>query len=113
MISAPTGGRPNVIGSSIAIVATVPIPGNTPTRVPTNAPSKQNRMFIGENATPKPSAKFERSSDMATSTAMHQFRPGMSFAITAKMLLNRSANWLNNNCGAFACGQSWNGRFKR
>src|SRR5262245_3189667 len=65
MISAPTGGRPNVIGSSIAIVATVPIPGNTPTRVPTSAPSKQNRTFIGENATPKPSARFERSSDMA------------------------------------------------
>src|SRR5467141_1605166 len=65
MISAPTGGRPNVIGNSIAIVATVPIPGSTPTSVPTSAPSRQNRMFIGVNATPKPSARFERSSDMA------------------------------------------------
>src|SRR4051795_11880497 len=76
MISAPTGGRPNVIGSSIAIVATVPIPGSTPTSVPTSAPSRQNRMFIGENATPKPSARFERSSDMATSTAMKSVQTG-------------------------------------
>ena len=41
MISAPTGGRPKVIGSSMATVATVPMPGSTPTSVPTNAPSRQ------------------------------------------------------------------------
>jgi hypothetical protein len=34
MISAPTGGKPNVIGNSIAMVATVPMPGRTPTKVP-------------------------------------------------------------------------------
>src|SRR3954452_16488467 len=65
MISAPTGGNPKVIGSSIAMVATVPIPGRTPTSVPTRAPSRQNAMFIGENATPKPNARFDSSSDMA------------------------------------------------
>jgi hypothetical protein len=42
MMSAPTGGRPKVIGSSMAMVATEPTPGNTPTSVPTNAPSMQN-----------------------------------------------------------------------
>ena len=41
MISAPTGGRPKVIGSSMATVATVPMPGSTPTSVPTSAPSRQ------------------------------------------------------------------------
>ncbi len=41
MISAPTGGRPKVIGSSIATVAMVPMPGSTPTSVPTSAPIRQ------------------------------------------------------------------------
>jgi hypothetical protein len=45
MISADTGSRLKVIGSSMASVATGPIPGNTPIKVPTNTPSKQNRMF--------------------------------------------------------------------
>src|SRR4249920_4071288 len=85
MISAPTGGRPKVIGSSIAIVATVPMPGKTPTSVPTSAPIRQNTTFIGigmENprnwyqtnvkTTPKPCARFPRSSDMTTSTQLRQ-----------------------------------------
>src|SRR6185295_1188931 len=54
MISAPTGGRPKVIGSSIATVAMVPMPGNTPTSVPTSAPIRHSPKLIGENATPKP-----------------------------------------------------------
>ena len=41
MISAPTGGRPKVIGSSMATVAMVPMPGSTPTSVPTSAPIRQ------------------------------------------------------------------------
>src|ERR1044072_8085139 len=64
MIRAPTGGSPKVIGSSIAMVATDPMPGSTPIRVPTRAPMPQNRMFIGEKATPKPRARFARRSDM-------------------------------------------------
>src|SRR5262249_17718828 len=67
MISAPTGGRPKVIGKSIAMVATVPMPGRTPTKVPTRAPSRQNRTLYGLDATWKPIQRFARRSDMAYS----------------------------------------------
>src|SRR3954468_23227300 len=58
MIRAPTGGRPKVIGSSIATVAMVPMPGNTPTSVPTRAPIRHIRRLVGVSATPKPRARF-------------------------------------------------------
>src|SRR3954447_10320018 len=67
MISAPTGGRPKVIGSSIATVAMVPMPGNTPTSVPTSAPIRQSIRLIGVKATPKPSARLEKSSAITPS----------------------------------------------
>src|SRR6202011_3470449 len=67
MIRAPTGGRPKVIGSSIATVAIGPIPGSTPTKVPTSAPIRQSRRLIGENATPKPRARLEKRSTIAPS----------------------------------------------
>src|SRR5258708_6207391 len=67
MIRAPTGGSPNVIGSSIATVAMVPMPGNTPTSVPTRAPIRQSRRLIGEKATPKPSASLEKRSAITPS----------------------------------------------
>src|ERR1700681_1825540 len=67
MISAPTGGRPKVIGSSIATVAMVPIPGNTPPMVPTRAPIRHKRRLIGENATPKPRARLEKRSAITPS----------------------------------------------
>src|SRR3954447_19447675 len=67
MISAPTGGRPKVIGSSIATVAMVPMPGNTPTSVPTSAPIRHSSRLIGVKATPKPSARLEKSSAIAPS----------------------------------------------
>ena len=35
-MSAPTGGRPKVIGSSMAMVASEPMPGSTPISVPTS-----------------------------------------------------------------------------
>jgi hypothetical protein len=41
MIREETGGRPKVIGSSIAMVATGPRPGSTPTAVPSRTPMKQ------------------------------------------------------------------------
>src|SRR6267378_4358810 len=53
MISAPTGGRPNVIGSSIATVAMVPI--------------RHSRRLIGVKATPKPRARLEKSSAITPS----------------------------------------------
>ena len=40
MISADTGGRPNVIGSSIAMVAVGPRPGSTPISVPRKTPDQ-------------------------------------------------------------------------
>src|ERR1043165_1100714 len=67
MISAPTGGRPKVIGSSIATVAMVPMPGNTPTSVPTRAPIRHSSRLIGVKATPKPSARLEKSSAITPS----------------------------------------------
>src|SRR3954470_23185730 len=62
MIRAPTGGSPKVIGSNIATVAMVPMPGKTPTSVPTRAPIRHIRRLVGVSATPKPSARFEKSS---------------------------------------------------
>src|SRR5439155_9270836 len=84
MISAPTGGRPNVIGSSMATVAMVPMPGNTPTSVPTSAPIRHSRMLTGIGievpprkagvhctnwkTTLKPSPRFEKRSPIVPST---------------------------------------------
>src|SRR6476620_7693994 len=67
MISAPTGGKPKVIGSSMATVAIVPIPGSTPTSVPTKAPIRHSSRLIGVRATPKPRARLEKSSAIAPS----------------------------------------------
>src|SRR5712671_3706377 len=67
MIKAPTGGRPNVMGSSMATVAMVPMPGSTPTSVPTSAPIRHSRRLTGVNATPKPRARLEKSSAIAPS----------------------------------------------
>src|SRR5436305_30861 len=67
MINAPTGGSPKVIGNSIATVAMVPMPGNTPTSVPTSAPIRHSSRLIGVKATPKPSARLEKSSAITPS----------------------------------------------
>src|ERR1700736_1409347 len=62
MICAPTGGRTKVIGSSNETVAMVPIPGSTPTSVPTSAPIRHSRRLIGVRATPKPRARLAKRS---------------------------------------------------
>src|SRR3954452_3401331 len=67
MISAPTGGRPKVIGSSIATVAMVPMPGSTPTSAPASAPIGHSSRLIGVKATPKASARLEKSSAITPS----------------------------------------------
>ena len=82
MMSAPTGGRPKVIGSSMAMVASDPMPGSTPISVPTSAPIRQSTTLVGVTATPMPSQRFAMRSYMVV-LADHQNR-----------------------------GQSWNGRFK-
>src|ERR1700745_2451739 len=62
MISADTGGNAYVAGSSIAMVATGPMPGSTPIRVPSTQPMKQYSRLIGVTATPKPVARVARRS---------------------------------------------------
>jgi hypothetical protein len=112
MISAPTGGRPKVIGSSIAMVATEPMPGSTPIKVPTSAPIMQNSMFIGEKATPKPNARFARRSDM-TAIQIQSYATPTNFKNGPRMSLKNSASCCQSSTGAFGCGQSWNGRLSR
>src|ERR1700709_454338 len=88
MISAPTGGRPKVIGNNIATVAIVPMPGSTPTSVPTSAPIRHSRMLTGIaidtpprkvgvhdtnwNTTPNPRPRFEKRSPI-TPSLDHKF----------------------------------------
>ena len=59
---AETGSSVNEIGSSMATVVTGPMPGSTPTRVPSRTPMKQYRRFCAVNATPKPMVRFARKS---------------------------------------------------
>src|SRR3569832_1995483 len=58
MISADTGGSAYVAGSSIAMVATGPMPGSTPISVPSTQPMKAYSRFSGVTATPKPIARL-------------------------------------------------------
>src|SRR6188508_2357330 len=62
MMRAATGGTLNVIGSSIAIVASGPMPGSTPISVPRNTPMKQNQRFCQVSATEKPKMRLWNSS---------------------------------------------------
>src|SRR5512140_79602 len=62
MISADTGCSAYVVGSSIAIVATGPMPGSTPISVPRSEPMNAYSRFTGVNATEKPSARWFSSS---------------------------------------------------
>src|SRR5215510_12114109 len=62
MMSAATGLRLKVIGSSIAIVATGPMPGSTPIRVPSSTPIRAYSRWIGLTATWKPIQRFAKSS---------------------------------------------------
>src|ERR1044072_5967153 len=62
MISAPTGATLNVIGSSIAMVASGPMPGSTPISVPTETPIRQYSRFCQDSATPKPKIRLWNSS---------------------------------------------------
>jgi hypothetical protein len=47
MISDATGSKLKVIGSSSATVAVGPMPGSTPTMVPSVTPSRQIRILLG------------------------------------------------------------------
>src|SRR5215472_3833450 len=62
MIRPEVGSRWKVSGSSMAMVAIGPMPGNTPISVPTSAPASAKNRFAGVMATPKPSARLPSSS---------------------------------------------------
>ena len=62
MIREETGGRPKVIGSSMAMVAIGPRPGSTPTAVPSSTPMKQYIRLNGLSAVAKPSPRSVNSS---------------------------------------------------
>ncbi len=48
MMSAGTAGKLKVIGNSMAIVASGPMPGSTPISVPTSTPMKQSHPSKGD-----------------------------------------------------------------
>ena len=66
MMSAVVGGSVNVIGSSIAIVASGPMPGSTPISVPTSAPTKQKKTLVGVKVTLNPRLRLAIRSIVAT-----------------------------------------------
>src|SRR5262245_65699875 len=77
MISAATGLRLKVIGSSIAMVATGPTPGSTPISVPSMTPISAYSRWIGVTATPKPRIRLLMMSmavSLADRAAFHERR---------------------------------------
>src|SRR4030081_256034 len=62
MISDAVGGRWKVIGSSMAMVATGPMPGSTPISVPTMQPSSAYSRFCMLTATVSPRKRLFRRS---------------------------------------------------
>src|SRR5438093_297165 len=62
MMSADTGCSAYVVGNSIAIVATGPMPGSTPINVPSSAPISAYSKLTGVSATPKPVARCPNNS---------------------------------------------------
>ena len=72
MIRPDTGSRWKVSGSSIAMVAIGPMPGSTPIKVPTMAPTKAKPRLAGVSATPKPMARLSKNS-----IAYHSGQTGM------------------------------------
>src|SRR5688500_16733452 len=62
MISAVTGSKLKVIGSSSAIVAVGPMPGSTPTAVPSATPRRQKKRFSRRSAVSMPRPRLSNSS---------------------------------------------------
>jgi len=54
MIIEVTGFIPKVMGNRREMVATGPIPGRTPIKVPIRTPKKQNKRLVKVKATPNP-----------------------------------------------------------
>src|SRR5947209_1118059 len=102
MMSAGVGGRLNVIGNSIAIVATGPMPGNTPISVPRKQPIKQYIKFCRLSATLKPRLKCWMSSVMVRSVyllSVSRSRPGEKLERQAKRFIeNRPHRYRHEDC---------------
>src|SRR6185503_13057633 len=81
MISADTGFRLKVIGSSIAMVATGPTPGRTPISVPSRTPINAYSRLIGVIATPKPSIRLLKRSMRASAERRRPHREGQRQAL--------------------------------
>ena len=58
MITACVALSPNVTGSRIEMPDSGPMPGSTPTSVPTRQPRNAYHRLLSWNATPKPSIKL-------------------------------------------------------
>src|ERR687890_2728979 len=68
MMKAPVGSsKLKVIGSRSAIVSAGPIPGSTPTNVPSRTPMAANARFSGVRTVPKPSIRSEMTASVTTS----------------------------------------------
>src|SRR5688572_29337394 len=65
IIKPDTGSRWKVSGNSIATVATGPMPGSTPTSVPTRQPTSAKPRFAGVSATAKPSPRLVKKSPIS------------------------------------------------
>jgi hypothetical protein len=65
-MNAPTGSEKlNVIGSSSATVSAGPMPGSTPTSVPSVTPAAASSRFWGDRTSPKPSMRLAASTSTA------------------------------------------------
>jgi hypothetical protein len=62
MIMDAVGSIPKVVGRRSEMVATGPIPGKTPIKVPTRQPIKQNKRLFKLKAILKPRVKLSRTS---------------------------------------------------
>ena len=72
---AATGFMPKVSGSRIEMVASGPMPGSTPTMLPTSTPTKHHIRLCGSSATPKP---YQRSvSAVSDHRPPHQLKIGI------------------------------------
>src|SRR5215218_7450507 len=73
MMKAPVGSsKLKVIGSSSAMVSAGPIPGSTPTNVPSSTPIAANARFSGVRTVPKPSIRSEMTARVVTSEDRRQ-----------------------------------------
>src|SRR5262245_29863748 len=71
MMMADTGSIPNVVGSRMVMPPRGPIPGSTPTIVPSSTPSAQYNRLVGVRQTEKP---YSRLSIVSTRLAPHSKR---------------------------------------